>query len=110
MRNAKKILLARLENMSADLRRRDGLHAEVSAEEVEAVRAQADREIEVHRFNRSTSQLREILAALGRVDTGEYGECTDCGGEIALKRLEALPWAARCVSCQESADRMPIAA
>lgn len=108
--NPKKVLLARLEKMSDDLLRREALRTEPSPEEVEAIRANADREIEVMRFNRSTSQVREILLALERVDHGQYGVCTDCGDGIAKKRLEALPWAARCVHCQEALDRVPLAA
>jgi DnaK suppressor protein len=51
------------------------------------------------------SQRREIMlidAALRRMDTGVFGECVDCGYEIPLDRLEALPFAIR---CEEDATR-----
>jgi DnaK suppressor protein len=51
------------------------------------------------------SQRREIMlidAALRRMDTGVFGECVDCGAEIPLERLEALPFAIR---CEEDATR-----
>ncbi|MEK7407047.1 MAG: TraR/DksA C4-type zinc finger protein [Acidobacteriota bacterium] len=45
--------------------------------------------------------LREIRAALERLDGGVYGVCQQCGEPIDGKRLDALPWAAFCVPCQE---------
>jgi DnaK suppressor protein len=41
--------------------------------------------------------LTEIEAALGRIDDGTYGICVTCGQPIATERLEAVPYAARCV-------------
>lgn len=46
-------------------------------------------------------QLKLIEAALKRIDTEEYGFCTDCGEVIADARLQAIPWAVRCIGCQE---------
>jgi DnaK suppressor protein len=46
-------------------------------------------------------QLKLIDAALARIDSEEYGVCADCGDAISGRRLEAIPWAARCVACQE---------
>jgi DnaK suppressor protein len=45
--------------------------------------------------------LENIRIALARLAAGEYGICSDCEEEIAEKRLRALPFAARCRSCQE---------
>jgi RNA polymerase-binding protein DksA len=47
--------------------------------------------------------LREIDAALGRIDAGTFGVCTTCGQQVPTERLEALPWAARCIGCQQAA-------
>ena len=41
----------------------------------------------------------KIQATLARIDEGEYGFCTDCGEDIAPKRLELDPTVARCLSC-----------
>lgn len=46
-------------------------------------------------------QLKMVDAALDRMDGGKYGLCADCEESISGKRLEAIPWAVRCVSCQE---------
>lgn len=48
-----------------------------------------------------TSLLREIEEALERLREGTYGTCQDCGMPVSRKRLEAIPWARYCVSCQE---------
>jgi len=45
--------------------------------------------------------LREIEDALDRLRDGTYGTCMDCGIAISRKRLEAVPWARYCVTCQE---------
>jgi RNA polymerase-binding transcription factor len=41
--------------------------------------------------------LTEVQAALKRIENGTYGRCVDCDKLIPEKRLEAIPWAARCV-------------
>jgi DnaK suppressor protein len=46
-------------------------------------------------------QLKLIEEALARIDSEEYGVCADCGNAIARARLEAIPWAVRCIACQE---------
>ena len=54
-------------------------------------------------------QLTLVEGALVRLREGTYGECMMCGEEIGAKRLEAIPWAAYCVSCQELAEKEALA-
>lgn len=49
--------------------------------------------------SRRKARMKAIEAALARMDEGEYGYCTSCGEEIAPRRLETDPAAARCVDC-----------
>jgi len=44
--------------------------------------------------------LGEIDLALDRLRCGRYGRCVDCGQAVGRDRLEVLPSAARCMSCQ----------
>jgi DnaK suppressor protein len=44
--------------------------------------------------------LKKIDTALRRIAEGDYGECFECGGEIAQARLRALPFAVRCRDCE----------
>jgi len=56
-------------------------------------------------LNRNTIDaklLREIAGALRRIEIGSYGICMECEEPISPKRLEAVPWAKFCVTCQES--------
>ena len=49
--------------------------------------------------------LIRIDEALVRLDAGEYGSCVECAGEIAERRLRALPFAVRCQACEESREQ-----
>lgn len=49
--------------------------------------------------NQHINEAEEIVAALARIDAGDYGICTLCGGDIAPARLVALPTASRCINC-----------
>lgn len=49
--------------------------------------------------------LSEVEAAQERLRRGEYGRCEVCGGEISAARLEALPWAGRCIGCAGAGRR-----
>ncbi|TYC16151.1 TraR/DksA family transcriptional regulator [Actinomadura syzygii] len=48
---------------------------------------------------RARERLAEIDDALGRVGDGTYGVCEQCGGPIAVERLEARPAARTCFAC-----------
>ncbi|MCW2889013.1 MAG: DnaK suppressor protein [Streptosporangiaceae bacterium] len=50
-------------------------------------------------------QRSAVLAAVGRLDEGRYGQCVDCGEPVPEGRLEARPDAARCVACQAQYDK-----
>lgn len=43
------------------------------------------------------AKLRDVKRALEKLDDGTYGTCDVCGEPIAPERLEAIPWAVRCV-------------
>jgi RNA polymerase-binding transcription factor DksA len=52
------------------------------------------------------SELRRIDAALARIDAGTWGECTECGEPIEVRRLDALPEAEACLACGAQEGRM----
>src|SRR4051812_32720376 len=45
--------------------------------------------------------LREISGALHRIEQETYGICAECEEPISTKRLDAVPWARYCITCQE---------
>lgn len=53
------------------------------------------------KLTRDQIKLKTIEEALRRFDEGTYGICEDCEAEIPVGRLNAMPFALRCVECQE---------
>jgi DnaK suppressor protein len=49
--------------------------------------------------------LQQVEQAISRLGGGEFGVCEECEETIHKKRLDAVPWARYCLSCQEEADR-----
>lgn len=49
--------------------------------------------------------LDEIRAALGRLETGDFGVCEVCRRPIPVQRLRVMPWARACVTCQSRGER-----
>lgn len=54
--------------------------------------------------DRDYARIRAIEAALERIEDGDYEECEECGEDIGLRRLEALPTAVLCVECQSELE------
>jgi DnaK suppressor protein len=48
--------------------------------------------------------LDAIDRALRRVEDGTFGMCVGCQRQIGNKRLEAVPWAVRCIHCQQKVE------
>jgi DnaK suppressor protein len=53
---------------------------------------------------RRAAMLREIGAALRRIELGEFGFCEECGEPINPKRLEIDPTSRLCISCASAAE------
>jgi RNA polymerase-binding protein DksA len=62
------------------------------------------REIDYTLGENSETVLAEIDAALGRIEAGTYGTCTNCGEQIPVERLEAYPWASLCIDCKRRSE------
>jgi DnaK suppressor protein len=43
------------------------------------------------------AKLGDVERALAKLDEGTYGSCDVCGSTIGAERLEAIPWAVRCI-------------
>lgn len=50
------------------------------------------------------ANLRWVGRALTKMDLGTYGVCERCGQEIAVERLDALPWAILCIDCKHKGE------
>ena len=49
--------------------------------------------------------LQLVEEALKRVRENIFGLCVSCQEEVQQKRLEAVPWARHCITCQEKQER-----
>jgi RNA polymerase-binding protein DksA len=67
--------------------------------------ATLNREIDYTLEENSEHVLSSIEQALQRIDNGTFGSCARCGRQIAEERLEAIPYATRCIDCQRVAER-----
>jgi DnaK suppressor protein len=59
-------------------------------------------------FSLSNSErdlLQLVDEALHRISDRRYGVCVVCEDEMDRKRLEAVPWAKHCISCQEKQEQ-----
>jgi DnaK suppressor protein len=83
----------------------DSIRIQQVADPADMTQDAVERDIAVQILDRESALARRIRAAIDRISDGSYGACVDCEEEIAPKRLNAVPWAERCISCQERADR-----
>ena len=98
--------------------RRSRLHASLQARVTERRQSESRRsaeeatnaadaihtDLEVTMLDRESREAVQIDAALERLAQGQYGICRDCGEFIGLQRLQALPFAQRCTTCQSRAE------
>jgi DnaK suppressor protein len=61
-------------------------------------------DIEFALIQMKTETLSKINEALVRLEEGAYGNCFECGDEIAHQRLRALPFAVRCKDCEQARE------
>jgi DnaK suppressor protein len=98
-----------LETKQADLvhmiRNRDGIAIEKSADALDEVQYATERELAIRSLDRDSNLLRNVRAALERIEEGSFGVCLHCDENISPKRLAAVPSTAYCIVCQELADR-----
>jgi DnaK suppressor protein len=74
-------------------------------DDVEVSDADIQGDLDMALLQMSAETLLRIDEALVRLDAGEYGSCFECAGEIAERRLRALPFAVRCVACVERREK-----
>ena len=88
-------LTARLERITANLRRGYDADSKERAKEME------DNEVVDALGNEAREEVAKISAALERFESGEFGICIECGVNIQPARLVAYPYADECIECAE---------
>ena len=99
------ILEAKQAELAQFVRNREGIAIEKSPDALDEVQHAAERELAIRNLDRESNLLRNVRAALRRIDEGTFGVCLHCEEDISPKRLAAVPWTAFCIQCQEMADR-----
>jgi DnaK suppressor protein len=75
------------------------------SDELDVARSLADVGTHAGLIEKAEYRLKAIDHALSRLEEGRYGICEECGEEIPLERLQVVPFAACCVSCQQARNR-----
>src|SRR6266480_4990361 len=101
----KTLLETKQAELAGGLRNREGIAIEKTADALDEVQLAGERELAIRNLDRESILLRNVRAALSRVADGSYGTCLHCEEDISPKRLNAVPWTAYCIRCQEAADR-----
>lgn len=100
--NYRMLLLTKRAELSSSLRTKLDTLAGTGGAALEDLAPVFSEQFTALRINRlDYLQLKLVEAALARVDSQEYGVCIDCGNGISNGRLEAIPWAVRCIACEE---------
>ena len=108
----KNALLERQQMLTNEIRAKRQQAANDAAEDTMGVadsgdesvlRMQAD--LDLQEAGRDLEELQQIDTALRRMDEGTYGECSSCGTDIELARLQAQPTALRCLDCQSQHEK-----
>jgi DnaK suppressor protein len=105
LRKFRETLEAKQAELAALVRNREGIVIEKSPDALDEVQHAAERELAIRNLDRESHLLRNVRAALRRIEEGSYGVCLHCEEDISPKRLAAVPWAAFCIACQEMVDR-----
>jgi RNA polymerase-binding transcription factor DksA len=95
---------AQLEERYADLKARlesiDGELDQNPSADWEDLATEREGDEVLERMGISAQQeMRQIEAALERLDAGEYGDCVSCGEPISDERLDVLPYTPFCRDC-----------
>jgi DnaK suppressor protein len=93
-----------LDNNRTKLGEVGDLGGDAGGDSADRAAASLDRDIMVDSAARETKEIRDIEAALAKLDAGTYGICDECGITIPMARLEYMPNAQYCIDCQEKLE------
>jgi DnaK suppressor protein len=99
----RKILETLKEEMSQDIDRTVQSmqeEATIFADPNDRASQESDIALELRNRDRERKLIKKIDETIARIDSGDYGYCSNCGVEIGLKRLEVRPTATLCIDCK----------
>jgi len=77
----------------------------VAGDVVDLAQESSKNELSLHLAEVESRELGQIDKAIQKLGEGTYGICEKCGGIISPARLKALPFANKCIRCQEEDER-----
>ena len=89
-----------------DLRNPQNIAIERSADQIDEIQYARERDLAIRNVDRESALLREVRAALQRIRHDSFGTCVECDCAIGPRRLAAVPWASRCIRCQDAAEQV----
>lgn len=104
LKTTKQLLETKLKEITNPAEWRESIAVRASADPTDTTIQIVEREMATRSLTRNASMVRDLRAAMNRVSDGSYGLCIDCEEPIAPRRLAVVPWAARCLSCQEEME------
>ena len=96
-------LLSEVQGKMRDVRADGGRERDV-LDQGESSEVDIQDDIELALIQMKSETLNKVNQALRRLEDGLYGNCFECGDEIAAPRLLALPFAVRCKDCEEARE------
>lgn len=96
----KRVLESKLKEITNPAEWRESIAVSASADPTDITIQIAEREMASRSLSRDASLVRDLRAEMNRLSDGTYGLCVECEEPIAPRRQAAVPWAARCLSCQ----------
>jgi DnaK suppressor protein len=96
--------------MAGDMSLLKELRAKPTGDMVDAALDSVQDEISSQLVEVEAREVRRIEHALELMHSGQYGVCESCGNNIPMARLNALPYAVRCIKCQRESERQGVTA
>lgn len=75
-----------------------------SMDEIDQAQELIEQEMGSLMSSNNRANLAKVEDALDRIRSNRYGICERCGNEIPMKRLNVLPFARYCISCQQKLE------
>ena len=100
-----RVLIAKREELASRLERiKQNITAGHSADSEEQAQELENAEVVDALGNETRRELSKVASALAQIEAETYGICVDCGEDIPLARLQAYPFADRCIRCATAAE------
>src|SRR6187455_1129104 len=103
LENRRRELVTEVQGRIRDVRAEGNKERDV-LDQGESSEVDIQEDIEFALIQMKSETLNKVDAALRRLEEGTYGDCFECGDEIAEARLRALPFAVRCKDCEEARE------